>query len=644
MAKDLIKRPGPETTSSELPHPYPELPKLGEWYMVLEVDDDGSTESWLGCVMHVGSNYAEIHGLELQGGMPYRRVHFDIWHERCQRVLDPDSIIKENIHQCQEKVSDLLERVKYVTAQLAISPTPQLAESTETKALALRSPTEDMGAYKTALVKAKKELLPDLFKEIKEAHKELASWMSAQLLPLKAQTGDLEELTESIDNRIFSVELYAGLIEEMIQAKNGKPADLGEKIRLLQRRCYMDEECLAQYQTGGMDIKSLKDFDRWLAKPANLNRLLPFPRCIVAFQVRRHDKERVGNSLSDYIRIFYQAEADKATFLYIRNGEQLYRLSTGIDFGEKLFPDMDHNMFNEKLWGKTWNGGKIDKLITDNEYQALIEDLERKKAEAEEQKKTLPKEERWQVRDLYFEERELREYKPFDPSSVYYDDIAKHIGGMVTQHNRVALVVQGLLDRSPALHPHPPWTIWTTEGFQQALELVYDDSRALTTGEEPCFEAYRDLCNESLKVGSITVGQEDAWERDEADKENERESKNWRVKHLSNHTHFRPFGDPGPGTLARVAAYAPRVKKCTYRWQRERRSYSWNWENKPKHIDCTFTTGATQVLNVDAYKPGDFHIFFDDPRTRADYLKWAPMLLEAEEYHAGNRKVGPKDD
>jgi len=44
---------------------------------------------------------------------------------------------------------------------------------------------------------------------------------------------------------------------------------------------------------------------------------------------------------------------------------------------------------------------------------------------------------------------------------------------------------------------------------------------------------------------------------------------------------------------------------------------------------------------VSAYKPGDFRTFFADPRTRAEYLRWAPLLLEAEEYHAGNREIAP---
>jgi hypothetical protein len=29
----------------------------------------------------------------------------------------------------------------------------------------------------------------------------------------------------------------------------------------------MDEECLAQYEAGGMDFESLSEFDKWLARP-----------------------------------------------------------------------------------------------------------------------------------------------------------------------------------------------------------------------------------------------------------------------------------------------------------------------------------------------------------------------------------------
>jgi hypothetical protein len=48
------------------------------------------------------------------------------------------------------------------------------------------------------------------------------------------------------------------------------------------------------------------------------------------------------------------------------------------------------------------------------------------------------------------------------------------------------------------------------------------------------------------------------------------------------------------------------------------------------------------LLNVSAYKPGDYKRFFSDPRTRKEYLKWAPLMLAAEDYHAGVLELGRK--
>jgi hypothetical protein len=91
-----------------------------------------------------------------------------------------------------------------------------------------------------------------------------------------------------------------------------------------------------------------------------------------------------------------------------------------------------------------------------------------------------------------------------------------------------------------------------------------------------------------------------------------------------------------------VARYAPRAKTCTYEWGRARRGAD-AWHNKTP-IAVSLTVPADRVLNVDAYTPGDYRIFFEDPRTRMEYLRWAPYLLEAEEYLAGNRTVGKSNE
>src|SRR6185503_2497735 len=107
---------------------------------------------------------------------------------------------------------------------------------------------------------------------------------------------------------------------------------------------------------------------------------------------------------------------------------------------------------------------------------------------------------------------ESRRFTKFSPENVYYDEIAARIKSQIDHHNRLVLVLQGLLDRSPVFHPHPPYQLWDGDSFNQAIKLIYDDSRSLVQGDKPDFEAYRAELNASLKVGCVTVGQEDYWE------------------------------------------------------------------------------------------------------------------------------------
>jgi hypothetical protein len=132
----------------------------------------------------------------------------------------------------------------------------------------------------------------------------------------------------------------------------------------------------------------------------------------------------------------------------------------------------------------------------------------------------------------------------------------------------------------------------------------------------------------------VTIGQEEIWLRAEAEKECAR------VGYDNFHRDFfRPMGDPGPGRLARVADVRIRSDKLVYRWERQKRAGYYNDDDTAGTVSRSIVVPKKSVLNVSAYTPGDFKIFYADPRTRADYLEWAPLLLEAEEYHAGNREV-----
>ncbi len=632
----IVNVPRGETSQSE--EPSSSVVEVGQWYHI-QKDEDSSPE-WLGCVIHIGSNYIQFKGIERS-----TRIHFDDFWNWCKKEERPDELIANKINHHQAEVKRLMNDVRTLTARLGVAPSQELtAGVNETKALAVINSDQNFNKYRKDLALAKKETLPELFEEIRRENRMVAAWMTAQVIPLEAEANKLHGVLNAVTDRIFSVELYAGLSENVVQIAKGEPAPLTTPIHLLQRRHYMDEECLLNYQTGGMEFKDIRAFDKWLAKKENRDRILPFPRCVVAFRVRREGKQREIVDLSDFLRFKADIEGDEATFIFMRNGNQIFRMSTSIDFDEKLFPDTDRSNLQgtSKIWAYRF-ASDIDKLISDNEYKAICEEDAKKHAEWKE-KMRLKKEAKkrgekvepdgpwdWEPR------AEAENYSPFDKTNIYYDDIAEMIDRSIKDHNRIALIMQGLLDRSPVFHPHPPWQIWTNDGFKSAISLVYDQTRALVAGEEPDFEAYRTRLNESITEGTVTVGQDAAWEIAEAVKECARMDNNWRTRGEWRPKTFRPYGNPGPGVVARVAHYQKTSGKCTFKWDRDRIGHLGGY--KPEKIPVSFTCPKSKLLNIDAYKPGDFKQFFNDPRTRADYLQWAPLMLTAEEYHAGNRKL-----
>jgi hypothetical protein len=260
------------------------------------------------------------------------RVHFDDFAKYARRELDPQRVISEGQQQSQKRLNALMEEVKEITRRLGVSEHQALAPATE-GALARLSDGTDPARFKAELVKAKEKDLPDLFKEIEAEGKELARWMTAPTIPLRAQSEASNSAIGRIDEKIFHVELYAGLVESVERVKAGKVASYADPICLIQTLRYMDEECLLDYDAGGMDFGRLRDFEDWLCRPHNFERLFPYPRTVAAFRVRRDNKEYDFDSWRSFIRFDHGGwkDANQLTFLYIRNGEQLFRLSTSGD-------------------------------------------------------------------------------------------------------------------------------------------------------------------------------------------------------------------------------------------------------------------------------------------------------------------------
>jgi len=666
--------PASDASRQEAPD---DRPALGSWWWVTDPDDrrdasdyDRPGRRWLASVVEVGSNYAKLEGVRLR-----ERVGLDDFHARCEAEPRPRTFIDAQIGAHRDRVRALMGQIRDLCHRLGVPMRPSLAEAVEDEspstALAVAHSVADVQAYRGQLVQAKDEALPALFAQVKEQHAQMATWMKAELIPAAAELAAAREVTAVIEGKIGTVELYAGLQEELICVRKGDPAELGARVHLMQRMHFMDEECLARYEAGGMDFRDVAAFDAWLARDGNFGRILPHERCVVAFRIRRHGKD-YGADLSPFIQ-FHFNERNQQTFLYIRNGRQLHRMHTSIEFGEALFPRREDEdlLGDQELWIRAdeYELGRSRGILTRRQIDAMI-DHHRAKRDHLAQKlqqwhRAGKPDGDWtcvatsddfdyhhKPGDCYRQTGRpdafglhahcsADEYEPLTPQNLYYDDAMRRIRAATLEHNRIAVVVQGLLDRSTCLHPHPPWRIWTPGGFAAGVELVYDVSRAIAPGEAPDFEAYRRQLNRGLRVGCHTIGQRDAWIEHVEELYGD---KHW--KH--DHRHGR-----GPDEIHLVSRQK-RDGSCEFRWTRHRVKAKWvRNPDRPGYLRAEYpeiavawTCPADRLTCVDAYTPGDFHLFYDDPRTRADYLQWAPILLVCEDWHHARRQEqdAVKDD
>lgn len=630
--------PVPSETPSEKFQEHGPLIQVGQWYW-LKVK--GEKEEVFTCVTHLGSNFIRLDTVDES----HYRIHENEFHQCVRRELDPESVIKSRTAFYQDVVRDKLGEIKELTARLGLTPQESTAApAPESRELSVMSGTVDLKKHKKELMQAKEKKLPELFKEVEEAHQEVATWTLARTLPMKGMTGDLKGCIAKIEDRVFNISLYAGLTEEIEQILDGEPAAAPEKLHLFQRLCYMDEESLAHYKIGGMEYEHIGDFDTWISEKENFERILPFPRSMVAFRVRRNTKYRSWDgSLGMAMLIARLQQLDDLTFMYIRNGRKLYRMNCDQDFGEYLFPSKHQIDLSEPMMAKRDIASFAD-IITKRDYDEEVRKYQASIVKAKEDhrlwKKENPKKDEFFSPHYHHKDENpnslgsWRDYTPFNKSSVYFDDISEEVEKQIKYYNRIVLILQGILDRSEILHPHAPAKLWTPQGMEALIELVYDGAGAIHYQDPPDFEVYRNGLNDQLKQGSMTIGQDDLWQRREADIEWSRRS--WRSTGPKPE-HTKPYGDPGPGYVAPIAEWNPKKRLATFRWMREPRSWGSYWDFRDKHpIPCRLLAPMDRLFNVSAYRPGDFRQFYQDPRTRAKYLQWAELMLEAEEYHAGN--------
>ncbi len=565
-------------------------------------------------VTNVGSNYVEVSWPTLYVDQRHRpevnhaaiRLHVD--ELRFLTPLEPERIaalLGNMTAAAKAEITSLTSKAdKLVEQQM---PTPDAQDKMNAGALIALNQCQSPEVVKQGLIDVRDTALPEVYRHIGIATGRIRMGMEFQMMMLTANVRPLQDMISIVQEKLFTIELYAGIHETVRQFRSGAPAGVDDKLTIFQRMVYMDEESLLDYQAGGMDYQSVDEWDEWLARPENLARVMPFSKTMMIARIRRFNKDRETHTISDMFVNINAEKADKKTFIYIRNGENLFRIDTAIDFGSKAFPDSKNIDLTEEMVFEVFCS-EVRRIIPARE------------AEAEGNKSRLG-----------------YKWHKLNPTSVFYDDATAKMKSELDAFRRFGLILQGLFDRSDLLKPSHAVKLWDNESFTQNVRLILDSDRTLYSGETPDFESYRENLNAQATADSVFIGQKDYWMRREAEKENERQRKDYRIKNPTFYKRFRPEGDPGPALMG--VGVSMRGGKVSFHWEK------WSeTRGGDRLVQKSISVPLSEMLNISAYRKGDFKRFFADPRTRERYIQWAPLLLGAEEYLAEMEENGEIPD
>jgi hypothetical protein len=572
---EIIEKESPEAIPIDGPE---DTINIGDWYWVTYKDWDKEEHTDLMCVAHVGSNFVKFCYYDEPGRSCTSsvRVRFDEFHESTKFEPNWRDVIKNRIKDDQNQInrkmkllSDKATDLHLVTSKQALpSPSEELLPSTY-----VSSPDQ----YKQALVKAKDETFPQLTEEIEKLSGDLAVQTRNMYLPTQLKMEQLKGQIGVVEDKIFTVELYVGVHEQVRQIKKGKPAPADEPIAVRQMLLYMDEECLFDYKSGGMDFRSLRKFDRWVVKKKNLDRILPEPRGIVAMQVRRHDKDY--GPIESFFDAWVQMELSQKnmrSYLLIRNGANVYRIGTAMSFTPRLIPKKGELM-SEKAFTKEHRSYNRDRHEDDIEKELIT------------------------------------------PEHLEYDKHLDEELGRIKKYNRIILILQGLIDRTAIFHPMPRVNLGDSTVMGKWIKPVRDEENALDSGLVT-WKEYQSRLNASLRKGKFVYGARAYWLK---------ECKNRRSGYYS-----KPYSFSKVHAVKRDRS----AVKVVFPWGETRWQYdSYKGWVAPYESErrVNLWVPMDRVINVTDYNLGDYKMFLCNRALQGAYLEWAKYLLSAEDYARG---------
>lgn len=266
---------------------------------------------------------------------------------------------------------------------------------------------------------------------------------------MNAQLAPLQKQMERLQDGIFAFNLYLGRDEEVIPVVEGERAPANTVVTLRQMTLNMDEESALNADTDGIDFRDITLFVDWLrADQAHIDQLIPETKAVVALRPRREAAKKYSNYEAE------RADENWDTFWLIRNGGCLWLTTTPFQVGERMIPTA--NEFTRMF------------LTTDREGRTVS-------------------------------------LAPGSPAWLRAEETAD----LTTRHYmKVALILQGLVDRTKVFHPLPAGGLsFIEQRFYDdgTVQVISDAELALTSGR-PSFQEWLQDSHAKLQTGMRVVG------------------------------------------------------------------------------------------------------------------------------------------
>lgn len=387
---------------------------------------------------------------------------------------------------------------------------------------------------------------------------------------LKIQMENMNALMKKASEAIWTISLYLGHEEEVIQLAEGPLASKDDKISIRQLVLFMDEESgIICVDAQGIDATKIHLFDEWVSKPENYKVLIPEQKGMIALKPRRHQRD-YGDPVIDQM----MRKANKKTYFLFRNGESVYRFSTNLEVGDRLFPKS--NEFDQLFYRRNYRTNQPEPMeIGSHEYMKAMEEAEQKN----------------------------RHYM------------------------RVALVLQGILDRTTIFHPlpKPRVSILNRKDHLEHLKFIDDAENVLGDGRLPYQEWIKKI-NSKLEIGYRVIG-------------------NFSYRYVRKEdfrTSPQNAGSPDSSTLYTIEAQKPGKYGDSYYIRFERsdeiydRSYNAlssgsSWRRPARRASFAVYKSDSFILNFDEANIDDMKFYCNDRINRHNYEDMLPLLKIAIE-------------